>query len=99
MNRTGVALLALSAASLMIRPSTAGMPEGGGAPPAPGAAAATPAAAAPATPESQVKPLEAGDMAPDFALAGSDGKTYHLSDFKGKRAVVVAWFPKAFTGG
>jgi peroxiredoxin Q/BCP len=38
-------------------------------------------------------------MAPEFALPGSDGKTYHLSDFKGKRAVVVAWFPKAFTGG
>ena len=40
-----------------------------------------------------------GDEAPDFALAGSDGKTYRLSDFRGKQAVVVAWFPKAFTGG
>ena len=29
----------------------------------------------------------------------SDGKTYKLSDFKGKKAVVVAWFPKAFTQG
>lgn len=43
--------------------------------------------------------LEAGDPAPDFKLPGSDGKTYKLSDFKGKKAVVVAWFPKAFTGG
>ncbi len=40
-----------------------------------------------------------GDEAPDFSLVGSDGKTYKLSDFRGKKAVVVAWFPKAFTGG
>src|SRR5687768_18618377 len=43
--------------------------------------------------------LEVGDIAPDFTLKGSDGKTYTLADFKGKQAVVVAWFPKAFTGG
>ncbi len=40
-----------------------------------------------------------GDKAPDFSLAGSDGKTYKLSDFKGKKAVVLAWYPRAFTGG
>src|SRR5512143_2996710 len=43
--------------------------------------------------------LKPGDPAPDFSLAGSDGKTYKLADFKGKQAVVLAWFPKAFTGG
>jgi thioredoxin-dependent peroxiredoxin len=43
--------------------------------------------------------LKVGDAAPDFELVGSDGKTYKLSDFKGKQAVVIAWFPKAFTGG
>jgi peroxiredoxin Q/BCP len=43
--------------------------------------------------------LKVGDQAPDFSLPGSDGKTYKLSDFKGKKAVVVAWFPKAFTSG
>jgi peroxiredoxin Q/BCP len=43
--------------------------------------------------------LKVGDMAPNFSLKGSDGKTYNLSDFKGKEAVVIAWFPKAFTGG
>lgn len=42
--------------------------------------------------------LKVGDSAPDFALAGSDGKVHRLSDYRGK-AVVVAWFPKAFTGG
>src|SRR5688572_12465869 len=43
--------------------------------------------------------LKVGDPAPDFKLQASDGKTYRLSDFKGKKAVVVAWFPKAFTSG
>jgi peroxiredoxin Q/BCP len=43
--------------------------------------------------------LKPGDLAPDFTLAGSDGKTYHLADLRGQRAVVLAWFPKAFTGG
>ena len=43
--------------------------------------------------------LKVGDMAPDFSLQGTDGKTYKLSDYKGKQAVVLAWFPKAFTGG
>jgi peroxiredoxin Q/BCP len=32
-------------------------------------------------------------------LPGSDGRTYSLADFKGKRTVVVAWFPRAFTSG
>jgi len=45
------------------------------------------------------RPLEAGDPAPAFSLPGSDGKTYTLAGFKGKEAVVIAWFPKAFTGG
>ena len=40
-----------------------------------------------------------GDPAPDFRLLGSDGKYYQVSDFKGARAVVIAFFPKAFTGG
>ena len=48
---------------------------------------------------SAAEPLKGGDAAPDFSLPGSDGKTYKLSDFKGKQAVVIAWFPKAFTGG
>ena len=43
--------------------------------------------------------LKVGDQAPPFTLKGSDGKTYSLDQFKGKSAVVIAWFPKAFTGG
>lgn len=40
-----------------------------------------------------------GDAAPTFSLPGSDGRVYRLTDYKGKQAVVVAWFAKAFTGG
>jgi thioredoxin-dependent peroxiredoxin len=40
-----------------------------------------------------------GDIAPDFSLVGSDGRTYRLSEFRGKQAVVLAWFAKAFTAG
>ena len=42
--------------------------------------------------------LNVGDAAPEFSLHGSDGKTHSLADHAGK-VVVVAWFPKAFTGG
>jgi peroxiredoxin Q/BCP len=42
--------------------------------------------------------LKVGDLAPAFSLPGSDGKTYSLAGLKG-RTVVLAWFPKAFTGG
>lgn len=43
--------------------------------------------------------LEVGDMAPDFELPGSDGETYRLADYRGEQAVVLAWFPRAYTSG
>ncbi len=43
--------------------------------------------------------LEVGDKAPDFQLQASDGMTYSLSQFAGEKPVVIAFFPKAFTGG
>jgi thioredoxin-dependent peroxiredoxin len=43
--------------------------------------------------------LKVGDEAPDFSLPGTDGKTYRLRDYRGRKAVVLAWFPKAKTPG
>ena len=40
-----------------------------------------------------------GSVAPAFSLAGSDGRTHSLAQHAGKRGVVLAWFPKAFTPG
>ena len=64
----------------------------------PAAAQAPAPAAAPAPAPQYSADLKVGDMAPDFALPGSDGKTHKLSELRGK-TVVLAWFPKAFTGG
>ena len=46
--------------------------------------------------------LKVGDMAPDFTLRGAsatENKEYKLSDYRGKKMVVLAFFPAAFTGG
>jgi peroxiredoxin Q/BCP len=43
--------------------------------------------------------LKVGDAAPDFTLPSTDGKTYTLSEFKGKKNVVLAFYVLAFTGG
>ena len=43
--------------------------------------------------------LKVSDAAPNFSLQASDGKTYSLADFSAKQAVVLAWFPAAFTKG
>ncbi|MFT5012201.1 MAG: peroxiredoxin Q/BCP [Patiriisocius sp.] len=43
--------------------------------------------------------LEVGDVAPDFSLQGTDGQVHRLSDYRGEKAVVLAWFPKAYTRG
>ena len=57
-----------------------------------------PAGQPPAAPPQFSADLKVGDQAPAFSLPGSDGKTHKLPDYKGK-TVVLAWFPKAFTGG
>lgn len=40
-----------------------------------------------------------GDKAPDFELPSSKGGTEKLSAYRGKKNVVAAFYPKAFTGG
>jgi hypothetical protein len=59
-----------------------------------------PVAEQPAVDETQPgRALQIGDPAPDFSLPGSDDRTYRLADYRGRQAVVLAWFAKAFTGG
>ena len=43
--------------------------------------------------------LKVGDKAPAFELPGTDGKTYKLSELTKEKVVVIAWYPKALTGG
>jgi peroxiredoxin Q/BCP len=49
--------------------------------------------------DARAEELKVGDKAPSFEMVGSDGKTYKSADLNGKQAYVIAWFPKAFTGG
>jgi len=51
------------------------------------------------TPPQGSSTLKVGDMAPDFTLPSTQGKPVTLSDFRGKKNVVLAFFPAAFTGG
>ena len=99
--------LLLAAASIAAAQS--GMPPA--KPPSPPPAAMPPAGVAPQAPQTTAPPqvphtaLKVGDAAPDFNLPstilGADGKTvrYKLSDFKGKKNVVLAFYVLAFTGG
>ena len=61
-----------------------------------GQAAPTPTPAAPAPPTTHLK---VGDMAPDFTLIDTNRKSVKLSDFRGKKQVVLAFYVLAFTGG
>lgn len=50
----------------------------------------------PKTPESKLK---VGDIAPDFTLSDTAGNKIKLSDFRGKKNVILAFYVLAFTGG
>jgi peroxiredoxin len=50
----------------------------------------------PQTPQTKLK---AGDTAPDFTLTDTEGNKVKLSDFRGKKNVVLAFYVLAFTGG
>lgn len=43
--------------------------------------------------------LKVGDTAPDFSLRSNQGTTVKLSDFRGKKTVILAFYVLAFTGG
>lgn len=61
--------------------------------------ALTAIASAAQTPAPPVTHLKAGMPAPEFSLTDTAGKTVKLSDFKGKKSVVLAFYVFAFTGG
>jgi cytochrome oxidase Cu insertion factor (SCO1/SenC/PrrC family) len=52
-----------------------------------------------ATPTAPATALKVGDTAPDFSLPDTTGKQVKLSDFRGKKSVVLAFYVLAFTGG
>jgi cytochrome oxidase Cu insertion factor (SCO1/SenC/PrrC family) len=62
----------------------------------PSVAQANSASQPPAAPQTQLK---VGDAAPDFTLTDTEGQTVRLSDFRGKKNVVLAFYVLAFTGG
>ncbi len=39
-------------------------------------------------------PVQVGDVAPDFALVDTDGRTVRLSDYRGRSSVVLFFYPK-----
>ena len=43
--------------------------------------------------------LKVGMIAPDFTLKDEEGVERSLSDYLGKKNVVLAFYPKDFTGG
>lgn len=49
------------------------------------------------TPAAEPSGPQVGDLAPDFELRDQHGQTVRLSDFRGSRAVVLVFFPYAFT--
>jgi cytochrome oxidase Cu insertion factor (SCO1/SenC/PrrC family) len=58
-----------------------------------------PAAQAAAQPSAPKTHLKVGQPAPEFTLTDTAGKPVKLSDFKGKKNVVLAFYVLAFTGG
>ena len=51
------------------------------------------------TPQAPQTKLKVGDSAPDFVLTDTAGNKVKLSDFRGKKSVVLAFYVLAFTGG
>jgi cytochrome oxidase Cu insertion factor (SCO1/SenC/PrrC family) len=100
MKRSSAMALVILALSLFCLTCQKSAPtgEGANANPAnsPGGAQADSAAQPPAAPQTQLK---VGDRAPDFELTDTEGQKVRLSDFRGKKNVVLAFYVLAFTGG
>src|ERR1044071_3152911 len=95
---SALAALALSLSCMSCQKSAqpAGNAAAGNSNSAPAGAQANAAGQPPAAPQTQLK---VGDRAPDFELTDTEGQKVRLSDFKGKKNVVLAFYVLAFTGG
>jgi len=97
---TSTALTVIVLALSCLTCQKAGQPGGnnaaGGAANSSGGAQANSASQSPAAPQTQLK---VGDAAPDFELTDTEGQKVRLSDFRGKKNVVLAFYVLAFTGG
>ena len=95
---SALAILALSFFCLTCQKSAqlSGESSGGNSNNSSANAQANSSAQTPAAPQTQLK---VGDRAPDFALTDTEGQTVRLSDFHGKKNVVLAFYVLAFTGG
>ena len=87
-----VVLLSLLGPSCQRQGQPAGRAAGANAPDSKGGAAPQ----QPAAPQTHLK---VGDRAPDFELTDTEGRIVRLSDFRGKKNVVLAFYVLAFTGG
>jgi cytochrome oxidase Cu insertion factor (SCO1/SenC/PrrC family) len=101
MKRSSAMALIITALSLFaLTCQKSGQPSGAGAGAgpsnSPAGAQANSAAQTPAAPQTQLK---VGDRAPDFELTDTEGQKVRLSDFRGKKNVVLAFYVLAFTGG
>ena len=52
----------------------------------------------PSKSHAETKTLKVGDVAPDFTLRTGNREEWHLADFRGKKNVVLAFVPFAFSG-
>jgi cytochrome oxidase Cu insertion factor (SCO1/SenC/PrrC family) len=89
-------ITALSLFGLTCQKSAQPSGAGAGAANTPSGAQANTGAQPPAAPQTQLK---VGDRAPDFELTNTEGEKVKLSDFRGKKNVVLAFYVLAFTGG
>lgn len=90
--------LVVSVATLLALAGCGGESQTAAAVDTPGTVAEAAASTAPPPVKDEQRAITVGSAAPDFELPGSDGNTHKLSDFAGQH-VVLAFFPKAFTGG
>jgi hypothetical protein len=88
-------VMGLSLCGLSCQQKTAPPPQGGSA----GANVANTQAGAQQQPSAPQTQLKVGDHAPDFELTDTEGQKVRLSDYRGKRNVVLAFYVLAFTGG